>query len=152
MYRTNSFQDKINDEFFRPRGLYCLLFTWNPESSDTHSSLELGSTITSSINGSESGFGQKIKHNFRSSDGETYGELQFPETAPLLFPGLDLLAAQEGEEAIRKRDKIKRGGMFVDEYMDRRAQAKFVCHRPFISRLSRFCFKYLLPWLTNVTY
>ena len=68
----------------------------------------------------------KIKHNLQSSSGKTYGELDFPETAPLVFPALDKLAEQKGEEAGKKREKMKKGKNFIDEYYDRRAQASFV--------------------------
>jgi hypothetical protein len=127
MSRTNSFLNQINNEFFRPRGLYCLIMTWNPESSETHTSVNITSTISSSLNTTGSGLGQKLKNNLRVSSGNTYGDLEFPETAPLIFPGLDSLAAQTGEEAVRKRDKLKKGQNFVEEYWDRRAQAKYVC-------------------------
>ncbi|KAK4696315.1 hypothetical protein P7C71_g1578, partial [Lecanoromycetidae sp. Uapishka_2] len=121
--RTNTFLDKINDEFFRPRGLYCLVMTWDPDSAVTHSSIDVTSTITASLN--HSGGMDKIKNNLRSSSGTTYGEVDFPQAAPLIFPALDNLAGQTGEEAIRKRDKIKKKANFVDEYYDRRAQAKY---------------------------
>ena len=71
---------------------------------------------------------EKIKKNFRSSSGNTYGELEFPEVAPLIFPALDKLAEQTGEEGVRKRDKLKKKAKFVDEYWDKRARAKFVSH------------------------
>lgn len=111
--------------------------------------MDLGATITSSISGPGSGLGQKAKHNFRSSDGKTYGELEFPETAPLIFPGLDLLASQEGEEVTGKRDKLKMKGKFVDEYFDRRAQAKFVRHYPLL-HLDTAHFSILLRTATSV--
>lgn len=68
----------------------------------------------------------KVKHAMQSSNGKTYGELEFPEVAPLTFPALDDLAGQTGEEAQRKRDKIKKAKGFADDYMDRRAVAKYV--------------------------
>lgn len=98
--------------------------TWNPESDDMHGSVDLTSTITTSLN-PKGGLG-KVKNNLRSSSGNTYGNVDFPEAAPLIFPALDKLAGQTGEEAVRKRDKLKKKANFVDEYFDKRAQAKYV--------------------------
>jgi hypothetical protein len=130
--RTNTFLDTINDEFFRPRGLYCLVMTWNPESDETHTSVNLISTITSSANEHNSSLSgmSKLKHNLKRSSGNTYGELDFPETAPLIFPGLDNLQEQTGEEAKSKREKLNRTGNFVSDYWDRRAQAEYAGQNP----------------------
>jgi hypothetical protein len=115
----NSSLDKINDEFFRPHGLYCLVMTWNPESVETHNSVDLTSTISSSLHpGSGTG---KFKNNRRSSSGQTHDDMDFPEAAPLIFPTLDKLGGQMGETATRRRDKIKKKANFVDEHYDRRA-------------------------------
>ena len=53
--RTNAFLDKMNDEFYRPRGLYCLVMTWSPESSETSSRFNLTSTISAKSKSSPSG-------------------------------------------------------------------------------------------------
>lgn len=68
----------------------------------------------------------KAKHKFQTSSGNTYGDFSFPEAAPLIFPELETLAVQTGEEAVRKRDKLKRAKNFTSDYMDRRARAKYV--------------------------
>ncbi|KAL2012543.1 hypothetical protein VTN00DRAFT_68 [Thermoascus crustaceus] len=129
--RTNTFLDKVNDGFFRPRGLYCLVMTWNPESDEMHTSVDLASAISASqLDPAESGIRQKIRHNLRASSGDTYGDLEFPETAPLIFPGLDYLAAQTDEGAAETRSNLKKGREFVEDYLDRRAQAKFASKHP----------------------
>lgn len=48
------------------------------------------------------------------------------QTAQLIFPGLDLLATVSKDEEKGLKKKMQRGKLFVDDYMDRRAQAKFV--------------------------
>lgn len=130
--RTNSFIDKANDEFFRPRGLYCLLMTWNPESDEIHASVNITTTVSESLRPSGSGYAQRIKHNLRSSSGRSYGDFEFPEVAPLIYPGLDYLASQEGEAAAEQKKNLKKGKAFVEDYMDRRAQAKFVRNKSFL--------------------
>ncbi|KAJ9350712.1 hypothetical protein C8Q69DRAFT_439193 [Paecilomyces variotii] len=128
--RTNSFLDKVNDEFFRPRGLYCLLMTWSPESDEIHTAVNITTTVSESLKPSGSGYAQRIKRNLRSSSGKSYGNLDFPEVAPLIYPGLDYLASQESEPAVEQKKKLKKGKAFVEDYMDRRAQAKFAGKNP----------------------
>jgi len=59
----------------------------------------------------------------RVSSGKTYGELEMPEAAPLIFPALDQMTV--GADG-KKPNKLKRGGEFVANYMDRRTQATYV--------------------------
>jgi hypothetical protein len=106
--------------------------TWKPESSETHEMFNLTSTISSSLNSA----GSSMRSKFKASSGQTYGDLEFPETAPLIFPALDNLANQTGDEALRKRDKLKKAKNFVENYMDKRAQAKYVSHPAVTTRRS----------------
>lgn len=126
--RTHTFLDTINDQFFRPRGLFCLVMTWNPESDATETAVDLSSTISATIQqrSTPSSGMSKLKNNLKRSDGNTYGELDFPEVAPLIFPALDELQETTSEEATGKREKLKRTKKFVSEYWDRRAQAEYV--------------------------
>lgn len=123
--RTNAFLDKMNDEFYRPRGLYCLVMIWSPESSEISSTFDLTATISGKSNSSSSGPSRFAK-KFSNSSGSTYADMEFPEVAPLIYPALENLAEQEGEEAVRTRDKLKKKAIFVDDYWDKRAQAKYV--------------------------
>lgn len=97
---------------------------YNPASDSPSSTVDIASTITSSIASKNSNIG-KIKHNLKSSSGTTYNELDVLEPAPLIFPVLDM-QKRENEEAGKRRKNIENGKRFVDEYYDRRAQAKFV--------------------------
>ena len=121
MYRTNKFLNKINEQFFRPRGLYCLIMTWNPASPNRVEQVDLNATIASRTT-AEPGMASK----FRSSDGNTYGEWQFPETAPLIFPALEKLASQTGADAEKEQGKLAKSKEFVANYWDRRATAEYV--------------------------
>ncbi|KAJ5578765.1 uncharacterized protein N7459_007729 [Penicillium hispanicum] len=126
--KTNSFFDKINREFFQPRGLYCLIMTWNPELPDCPSTtFDLDSFISSSANGGGSNMFGRLRHKFKSSDGKTYGNI-FPEVAPLVFPQIDELASDQ--DAQKKLSKMKQRKEFVSSYMDKRAQAKFIAKNP----------------------
>jgi len=125
--KTNSFLDRFNNEFFKPRGLYCLIITYKPESSDSHASVDITKAISSSINPAESGMKQAFK-NMRLSSGKTYGELEMPEAAPLIFPALDQLGATE--EGVKKQNKLKSSQKFMADYFDRRAQASYAKENP----------------------
>ncbi|TVY13107.1 hypothetical protein LARI1_G008983 [Lachnellula arida] len=116
--RANSFLDQVNDGFFKPRGLYCLIMTYKPESSDTHGCVNMMKSLSSS----SSSFFSKL----RVSSGKTHGELELPQAAPLIFPALDAAA----EEGARKKNRMKETSKFVADYMDRRAQATYAGENP----------------------
>lgn len=71
----------------------------------------------------------KMSHKFKSSSGET-SNFEFMQTAELVFPGLDYLASVPKEESQGLKNKMKRGKLFVDDYLDRKGQAKFVRSLP----------------------
>lgn len=129
--RTNRFLDTMNDGFFRPRGLFCLVMTWNPESNEKYTEVDLNNTLASKMSSSS------LTNKFRSSDGMTAGDLDFLEAAPLIFPGLDDLADNEsGKDTAKKVGKLGNSKQFIEDYLDRRAQANYVSysqHDPYSS-------------------
>jgi hypothetical protein len=96
--------------------------TWKPESSSTFCRFDLNTAISTAVDHGGSGKLNKLKHTFQSSNGKTLGELPFPESAPLIFPELDAVAATGSDSQVRKLKKKD----FVTDYFDRRSQAKFV--------------------------
>jgi hypothetical protein len=130
--RTNSFFDKVNREFFQPRGLYCLVMTWNPELPDAPSTaVDLNSLVSNAAGSASSQSSNtlgRLRHRFKSSNGKAYGNI-FPEVAPLIFPEIDRLASDQN--AGKKLSKMKRRKEFVGGYLDKRAQAKFVSIKSF---------------------
>ncbi|CAG7920335.1 unnamed protein product [Penicillium olsonii] len=112
----------MNKELFQPRGLFCLVMTWNSELADQPSTtLDLTSMVFKSSDAG-SDMLSRLRHKFKSSDGKTYGNI-FPEVAPLIFPGLDELASDQ--DAAKKISKTKKKMEFVNGYFDKRAQAQF---------------------------
>ncbi|KAJ5998107.1 hypothetical protein N7499_005514 [Penicillium canescens] len=104
--RTNTFFDKMNQEFFQPRGLFCLVMTWNPELPDAPSTtLGLNSLIFKATDRGGSDMLSRLRHKFKSSDGKGF---IFPEIAPLVFPELDQLASDEDAEKKLSKTKKKR--------------------------------------------
>ncbi|KAF9882678.1 hypothetical protein FE257_005652 [Aspergillus nanangensis] len=128
--KSNAFIDKINQELFRPRGLYCLVMTWKPDSDAAVSSFNMNTAISTSMDQGGAGFFNKMKHTFKSSNGKPYGDGAFPESAPLIFPGLDELAQQgsQGADKLKQTESGKRA--FVGDYFDRRSQAAFTMKNP----------------------
>lgn len=130
--KTNAFLDKTNEEYFKPRGLVALLMTWKPQDSSvvTTVDFDLGTTITNPPTVSKGMFG-KLQSRMKSSSAAT--SFEFPETAPLVFPALDELAATTAESPgaeAKKQNVIKRSGSFLTDYFDRRAVAKWAGDNP----------------------
>ena len=124
MSRTSRFLHKINEGFFRPRGLYCLVMTYNPESRARVEEVNLTSTIAS-CSTPTTGLAD-LQDKYKTSDGATYGEWEFPEVAPLVFPALDQLAAQPGGDGAKKKSVMAKRLTFVANYWDKRATAEYL--------------------------
>lgn len=98
--------------------------TWNPELPDAPATaIDLNSLVSKAANGGDLDMLSRLHHRFKSSDGKSYGNM-FPEVAPLIYPELDQL--QLDKSAGEKLSKMKKRKEFVGEYLDKRAQAKFV--------------------------
>ena len=119
----------MNEEFFKPRGLYCLIMTYKPDSTASHTCVDIGQTIATYSTPASSAARQTLR-NLRTSSGKTYGELELPESAPLIFPALDKVLNDTSEEGVKKQGKLRSTGKFLDDYFDRRAQAKWAGQNP----------------------
>lgn len=119
----------MNNDFFKPRGLYCLILTYKPEASATHASVDITQAINNYDSPASSAFKSNLR-NLRLSSGKTYGELEMPEAAPLIFPALDDLQDSTSAASVQKQNKLKSSQKFVADYFDRRAQAKYEYEHP----------------------
>ena len=81
---------------------------------------------------------EKMKQ-LRIASGVTHGEAQMPVTcAPLVFPALDAVVDAASTKSGGQKDgvadsikaKTKGSTKFVNDYLDRRAQATYVCSHP----------------------
>ncbi|KAK5304768.1 hypothetical protein LTR99_003833 [Exophiala xenobiotica] len=118
-YESNKYLDNMNESFFKPRGLYALVMAYKPESDDLVQTADMSTNVLTSIAARDSRKGSR----FANHSGATR-EIEIPESAPLIFPGLDALP--EGE----KENAFKRTGHRLGDYFDRRAQAKFEASNP----------------------
>ena len=125
-YRRNTYLDQINETLFKPRGLYCMIMTFKPEAAAVLpmniSSTDQALVKVLSDPSSSSTITQNLA-KLKLTSGATTGEVSLPESAPLIYPALETLAAQSpnGE----KISSLKQSSAFMASYFDRRAQALY---------------------------
>ena len=150
-HRRNTFLDRVNEDLFIPRGLYAMVMTFKDQIPDQQRGIlgKLSSTLGQrlfaseklDINETAAKFSNPDPHmsqmkkglrDIRLTNGKTYGELELPEAAELVYPSLDRAAVQalggdiKGKEAAGTHEKLKSAGAWVQDYLDRRAQAFYV--------------------------
>jgi hypothetical protein len=152
-HRRNTFLDRINQDLLMPRGLYAMVMAFKDEVSGQQQgrlsklSNYLGQTLFTSgkldINQTAAKYSnpepsmsrlQKGLKDIRLSSGKTHGEIELPDAAALIYPDLDQVAAQalglenkdQLPEVVGMREKFRYAGTWVQDYLDRRAQAFYV--------------------------
>ncbi|KAK0661822.1 hypothetical protein DIS24_g2408 [Lasiodiplodia hormozganensis] len=134
-HRANSFLDEANERLFKPRGLYAVIVAFKGEEDDggvtgkpvEARQLDINAVFEKYGTGESSGSKWKDgARKLRLSSGKTYGEEGLPVAADLVFPGLEEEEDGEGQQAKGMKGKKK----WLDDYNDRRAQAKFLAENP----------------------
>lgn len=123
-YKQNKYLDRMNAEFFKPRGLYCLVVKYKPSSNEPVETIDINRNVTEAVASRDGEDWSKWKNLTSSSSSTTKHEEEIPEAAPLIFPDLDNMNTAQKENA------VKHFGHFVGDYMDRRGQAKFDAAHP----------------------
>lgn len=120
--RGNNYMDQLNEKLFKPRGLYAVVMTYVPNASRpvTTTQLNVNDLMDGKRSGSSSLLGPKLQR------GEAYGELELPEAAPLIFPGI----SEEAKAQILKENSMKKSARWTQDYLDRRAQARWNQQNP----------------------
>lgn len=127
--RTNSFLDRVNEEYFRPRGLYCLLMAYRPGIRAEEQQLKVGEAI-SRVQPSSSMPSSVGKQNFpalakRNLRDPVAGVVKQEENLPSNVAELVYPVAPTSEQA--SSSKKKRNAMArITNYLDDRAQARYV--------------------------
>lgn len=119
---TNKYIDAMNEKLFKPHGLYAMIMTYKPESSDLDSTVDVDANIINSVNTRTNPSGRFV--NLHASSGHTVGDQMIPECAPLTFPVLEAASDEQ------KKNALKRAGGFTRDYFDRRAQARYAYENP----------------------
>lgn len=70
----NAYLMKMNDELFMPRGVYCLIMAYAPNSEKTLTQKDIDAKLGGAQNG-----------NYRNNDGQM-GSIDFPTSAELVYP------------------------------------------------------------------
>jgi hypothetical protein len=112
----------MNEKFFKPRGLFCMVIKYMPSSSEILGEVNFQDNVSRSIEVRDGS--NKWKRIVSSSGMTLSSDLEIPTPAPLIFPELDHMSAQQ------KENSIKRFGHVMQDYMDRRAAATFEAKNP----------------------
>lgn len=125
--QANTFLQKLNQGFFQPRGLYCLVLSFDNTHEEAMSDELLAAAIATTSD-AKTGV-RKYTDKLRTHSGTT-GPSEFPESAPLVFPVLDWLETNADAEQAEKLGRYKKFRKFVADYYDRRAQAEYAARNP----------------------
>lgn len=147
-FKSNKFLDSVNAEFFIPRGLICLVVTWRPDASNDELIAAVDFEGKAIKSHSETGLVEKIRDiaTKKTPSGEGLRQIQeqmqdimkpsngvfnCAEPAPLVFPSLHGKAvASGGTGNDKKKNAVDRAEIWLDEYMDERAKAKWIEKSP----------------------
>ena len=124
----------MNEELFRPRGLYCLVMAYDTNSRSNIIQHNIGAD-TSFVPPDTTQL-QSMRERFRGNDG-VVGAAEFPPTAELIFPDPDDAPGTSDDEH-ETDDKDAGGGTSFTQKLaktaadfaarrDRKSQVKFVC-------------------------
>ncbi|KAL5001262.1 hypothetical protein BDV10DRAFT_199190 [Aspergillus recurvatus] len=125
--QANVFLQKLNRGFFQPRGLYCLVLSFDNTHEEALTDESLAAAIATSAD-PKPGV-RRYTDKLRSHSGTT-GPSAFPESAPLVFPVLDWLENNADAEQAEKLGRYRKLRKFVADYYDRRAQAEYAARNP----------------------
>lgn len=175
--RRNTYLDNVNEQFFQPRGLYCMIMSFKPDDpykpiiqvdlnadngapppaiqtnvtkvATTSSSTSTqdptpDTTTTTTLVQTMSGPSNPIRRRLRKlrdASGSVSGEFALPDSAPLVYPAID--RAQEAKLSQQQelgslpdiskpsiQDRIQSYTGFLDDYLDRRARARWQALHP----------------------
>jgi hypothetical protein len=115
----------MNTELFRPRGLYCLIVAHSNTAEEQVTQEKIAASIGTRIDPKTLTFGDRFKTNFRNADG-TFGPIEFPASAELIFPGLEGAVGSNAEDA-PKKNAFARAMERYGARRDRKRTAKWVC-------------------------
>lgn len=145
--RTNDFLDRMNEELFKPAGLYCMIVKYKSDADMQQKPSSLinliraervdvtttNQTIAKYTRTAASGDGDPTStstsmsmsmsnriQNLRLASASTRGTAMLPDSAPLIFPDIDDTVALAGPETFK--DKTHDAKKFLAHYLDRRAQ------------------------------
>lgn len=128
-----AFKDEVPGQ--QPRGPLSKLANATGKALFSAERLDINQTVAKYSNpDAEMSKMKKGMQNIRLVSGKTRGEIELPEAAALVFPDLDRAADSDlqqqgkGKEVVNEstKEKWKGAGKWVQDYLDRKAQASYV--------------------------
>lgn len=158
LFCSNKFLNYVNAEFFIPRGLVCLVVTWQPDNDSgqfatnfveevdvpqTKPDLKQEISDIAAEKKKPSEGWQELKTEMGELMKPTHGDFSWPEPAPLIFP--DFKGTPEIRDVGAKKKKAwDRMEDWINEHSDKRAQASWIDenkHHPGINLVPQPKFK-----------
>ncbi|KAK1538994.1 uncharacterized protein CCOS01_00308 [Colletotrichum costaricense] len=158
LFCSNKFLNCVNADFFIPRGLVCLVVTWQPDNDcgqfatnfvEEVDALQTKPDLKQEILDIAAGKKkpsegwQELKTQMGDLMKPSRGDFSWPEPAPLIFPDLKSTPKMADVEA-KKKNAWDRMEDWINDYSDKRAQASWVDenkNRPMIGLMPRPEFK-----------
>ncbi|KAH0422070.1 hypothetical protein CcaCcLH18_13018 [Colletotrichum camelliae] len=146
-FKSNKFLDRMNADFFGPRGLMCFVATWRPDDVPGEVPVDFKSKTTGESPSVEFSKGDKVSlepsateneklHRIKKLLGERLRShdriLDWSNPAPLMFPAVNELVLAQGINE-QKKNGLDRAEIWLDDYMDKRAQVEWVNENPELS-------------------
>ncbi|KAJ5723577.1 hypothetical protein N7488_001612 [Penicillium malachiteum] len=157
--RANTFLDRVNQEVFMPRGMVAMIMSFkDDDKSGLESIKKLFHTEKIDINDPNAGNHDPVQSNpydhineaatahnipqegegwwkrntkkIRETNGQTKGDIQLPESAPLVYPYLDVAMEQNTEAPQGFTKKMGAAGDWVQDYMNRKAHENLEYNKP----------------------
>ncbi|KAK5452824.1 hypothetical protein LTS15_006972 [Exophiala xenobiotica] len=125
--RANSFFAAMNEKYFMPQGLYCLIMTYNPHGRAVSEPFDLSKTVSKTHDPDTPKMRAYLKKNMGGVQGTTQGEAHMPDTAELVYVEDDVDGEQEDGDGPSRLVRTRR---FVDTYFDKRAHSRFAADNP----------------------
>ncbi|EXF82964.1 hypothetical protein CFIO01_01334 [Colletotrichum fioriniae PJ7] len=158
LFCSNKFLNYVNAEFFIPRGLVCLVVTWQPDNDSgqfatnfveevdvPQTKPDLKQEISDIAAGKKkpSEGWQELKTEMGELMRPTHGDFSWPEPAPLIFPDFKGTPEIRDVEA-KKKNVWDRMEDWINDHSDKRAQAIWIDenkHHPGMSLVPQPKFK-----------
>jgi hypothetical protein len=123
-YKQNKYLDEMNEKFFKPRGLYCMIIKHKLSRNELYETVDIDRNIAQEVTERDTANRSMWKNLVSASAGTTKHEEEVPEAAPLIFPYLEILDEKQ------KENEIRRFGHVMQDYFDRRSHAQFEAQHP----------------------
>ena len=142
--RANNFLTEANEKVFKPRGLFCLVMSFRPndvpKGDVAMAQVDTSNTVLKWLDPPKSGINLKSS-NLRSSSGVTHGELEMPETAPLIYADTGYAEISKPKDEESARGSLSSSRKITRNYFDKRAQAKYVSFQilRILNNVSTYC-------------